>query len=387
MSGLGSSCSHIAALLFKLEAAVYFNLNSEDQTSCTSKLCSWKASRKQVAPAPLANINFSRPKKQSLPKPKKSFPMISYSCMDPTKGNSAICMEQFSNLYSTNPEIALFTSLDCNYFTKKDGQHCVIIEYEGESDEDNLPEPLTSLYDPACGNMPKVDLDRHCNQLYKNYCSKYDEKDYDNLFDITRKQNLSDIWKIHRAGRVTASLCYQISKMQHSPSLINTILQYTSFTSKYTEYGKSMENKAKQCFISAQSHLHSNFVVHEAGLRVSAKHPCLGATPDGIVSCTCHGSAVLEIKCPYTYKNGLKGWREDVNFPLDKDLQMKTTHKFYYQVQMQMALCKVEFCYFVVFSPVNNDFLLSIVNKNDSFIKNLTQTLILKFTDCILCVL
>ncbi|XP_065069708.1 uncharacterized protein LOC135694769 [Rhopilema esculentum] len=43
MAGLGSACSHIAALLFKLEAATHYKLNEE--VSCTSQLCSWKASK------------------------------------------------------------------------------------------------------------------------------------------------------------------------------------------------------------------------------------------------------------------------------------------------------------------------------------------------------
>eukprot|EP00795_Rhopilema_esculentum_P010137 gene10137-18802_t len=42
MAGLGSVCSHVAALLFKLQACTLSELN---KVASTSKLCSWKKSR------------------------------------------------------------------------------------------------------------------------------------------------------------------------------------------------------------------------------------------------------------------------------------------------------------------------------------------------------
>ena len=87
MAGLGSECSHIAALLFKLEAAVHYNLN--EQAASTSQLCAWKTSRKFVTPAPLSAIDFSRPKKQSLPPAaKKKVPNKHFSCYDPASGSN-----------------------------------------------------------------------------------------------------------------------------------------------------------------------------------------------------------------------------------------------------------------------------------------------------------
>ena len=89
VAGLGSSCSHLAALLFKLEAAVHYQLN--EKTASTSQLCSWKASRRQIKAVPASTINFYRPEKRSLPKPSKMiFLNRNYSCFDPTSGDDAI---------------------------------------------------------------------------------------------------------------------------------------------------------------------------------------------------------------------------------------------------------------------------------------------------------
>ena len=65
MAGLGGACSHVAALLFKLEAAS--DLKRKNDDSPTSSLCAWKKSRKSVKPSPLHSINFGRVKRGQLP--------------------------------------------------------------------------------------------------------------------------------------------------------------------------------------------------------------------------------------------------------------------------------------------------------------------------------
>ena len=58
MAGLGESCSHIAALLFAMEA----NTQLQKKTSCTSLPCSWlPPSFQDVEYAQLADIDFTSP--------------------------------------------------------------------------------------------------------------------------------------------------------------------------------------------------------------------------------------------------------------------------------------------------------------------------------------
>ena len=53
---LGETCSHIAAMLFKLEAAVRLGYTS---SSCTSEACQWNATfLKNVNTAPISGIVF-----------------------------------------------------------------------------------------------------------------------------------------------------------------------------------------------------------------------------------------------------------------------------------------------------------------------------------------
>ena len=85
------------------------------------------------------------------------------------------------------------------------------------------------------------------------------------------------------------------------------------------------------------------------------EHLYLGASPDGVVSCECCGRGLLEVKCPFCMKEGLEV-TESPGFCLDqKDDQWKLRrgHAYYYQVQMQMFVCKLPYCNFVVWSRTN----------------------------------
>ena len=89
MAGGGRACSHVAALLFKIEAASRLNLR--DPTAPTSVLCKWNSSRKNVQPAPGKLINFNRVKKTDLPQiaTNANNPKIcNYSTKNPTSGEN-----------------------------------------------------------------------------------------------------------------------------------------------------------------------------------------------------------------------------------------------------------------------------------------------------------
>ena len=71
---------------------------------------------------------------------------------------------------------------------------------------------------------------------------------------------------------------------------------------------------------------------------------------DGIISCTCCGEGLLEIKCPYKHRNTPPSEVQDPSFCLqcgiDSQLRLPQTHKYYSQVQGQLSVCDKEFCDF-----------------------------------------
>lgn len=55
----------------------------------------------------------------------------------------------------------------------------------------------------------------------------------------------------------------------------------------------------KNTMFKVSQESHADMSVVECGLVINPEWPHLGASPDGIVQCTCCGKGVLEIKCPY----------------------------------------------------------------------------------------
>lgn len=79
--------------------------------------------------------------------------------------------------------------------------------------------------------------------------------------------------------------------------------------------------------------------------------PYIGASPDCILDCKC-GRGVLEVKCPFCHKTELPE-EEDKNFCMTKESsqwRLRQQHAYYYQVQLQMHICKVSYADFVVWT-------------------------------------
>lgn len=75
----------------------------------------------------------------------------------------------------------------------------------------------------------------------------------------------------------------------------------------------------------------------------------MGASPDLLVECSCCGQGVVEIKCPYSIVN--KTPTPD-NLPYLKAvhgrISLHKKHKYFAQIQGQMALSKRKWCHFFI---------------------------------------
>ena len=88
---------------------------------------------------------------------------------------------------------------------------------------------------------------------------------------------------------------------------------------------------------------HTNAVFQECGFILSEEHACLGASPDMLVECNCHGQGVVD--APII---GKPGYIQESSEGLP---MLQTTHSFYHQVMMQMAITKRTLCHFFVYCP------------------------------------
>ena len=100
MAGMSQSCNHVAALLFRVEAAVRLGLTNP---SCTTKPCEWLPNRKIVKPVKIKDMNLKR----------DDFGNRGEKCIDNTKNF-------FNPLdMSTFKPLKLSCCIHTNYITKK----------------------------------------------------------------------------------------------------------------------------------------------------------------------------------------------------------------------------------------------------------------------------
>ena len=118
--------------------------------------------------------------------------------------------------------------------------------------------------------------------------------------------------------------------------------------------GQTKEDVARKAYIEAVSPNHTCFKVTQTGLHLHPSYPYLGASPDGIIKCSCCGLGLLEIKCPYSKRDVDVSRISDPKFYL-KDtasgLELDRNHDYYMQVQGQLFICNYNYCDFVCWSP------------------------------------
>jgi len=136
------------------------------------------------------------------------------------------------------------------------------------------------------------------------------------------KQRTPEWFKL-RENRLTASDLYDAVK--NPVSLAKKKLKTTTFNSSAIpalKWGTMFESMATRIYSNLK-----NKKIHEFGLVINDEIENFGASPDGITE----DGIMIEIKCPYSRKI------KDGNIP----------EKYYYQMQGQLAVCKLTNCDYI----------------------------------------
>ena len=214
----------------------------------------------------------------------------------------------------------------------------------------------------------------------------------------TRGQSDDDLWSAVRKGRLTASNHHDIfTKMNRvikttgiikpkTTPLINKIFSTNDITNlDPIEWGKLNEVVALNEFLITEATKHGNFKVNKCGLFLDYKKPYIGASPDAVASCKCHGFCVVEIKCPFNIRDKLLTENDSECSFLELhemgNIQLKRSHKYYTQVISQIALAKAQLCDFVVLT--SKDLIVELTEPNDLHYRNGERSLSIFFRSCI----
>ena len=209
-----------------------------------------------------------------------------------------------------------------------------------------------------------ISVSERCDIIWKNLPSMSKE-DIETIQKATIEQSRSNLWHKARVYRITASKCHDVmtrmntlerDQTQTADNLIKRVLSANEVMTPAMELGKKWENKAVERYKRISKIHHSGLIVSKCGIFVGDAI-CIGASPDGIITCDCHGDGVLEVKCATKFWN-LDPKSDEVVRQLPYlmyqagKICLNKKHKYYSQVQFQMGITTRRWCDFVVFTSL-----------------------------------
>ena len=188
------------------------------------------------------------------------------------------------------------------------------------------------------------------------------------LEEHTRGQNQNADWNSQRVGRITASIIHRVKtkvnslkKCSDTSSAIPLVKLLTGQVPRISSecipslrYGQQMEGEARVKYENEMKlQGHKDIKVQSCGLFILQDKPYIGASPDGLVSCSCCGEGLLEIKCPFSIAN--QSPLESNLVYLERDcngcvIGLRRNHPYYSQVQAQMGVLGRCWCDFFIYT-------------------------------------
>lgn len=189
--------------------------------------------------------------------------------------------------------------------------------------------------------------------------------------EATQGQSDNELWFAIRNGRLTSSKFGEILHRRESTDprrLVRDIMGYAPPMKRLPpqiRWGLENEDKARRCYIENRRVAGETMIVKQSGLHLMPEKAFLGASSDGLVTCTsvdtcCLGC--LEIKCPYSIDKFVTvemtptaiadkfGDKFFLKKGEDGGLHLPQEHHYYAQVQGELAVIGREWCDFVVYS-------------------------------------
>uniref|UniRef100_A0A8C8EZC9 YqaJ viral recombinase domain-containing protein n=1 Tax=Oncorhynchus tshawytscha TaxID=74940 RepID=A0A8C8EZC9_ONCTS len=251
-----------------------------------------------------------------------------------------------------------FLTLKSTVLTRIVKDHSDVDTASGDSNTntEDLPEPLTALYDANLRDLSPPEIKEKSEEAFQRLKQKLTRDQCESLELTSKEQSKCQAWHTNRIGRITSTAFHRVCTAGRNTDKINLVKKTMHYNDSELHHvpavlwGRDMEDTARKYYTEEMSKIHANFSVKLSGLVVRNDQPHLGASPDGLVNCSCCGRGTLEVKCPYKYRDGLTGCSDDTQFCLDKSLHLKKNHEYYHQVQLHMFVCNVQYCDFVVWT-------------------------------------
>ena len=337
MAGIAEACTHVGALLFKIEAAVRIH----GKKTVTDVPAYWKipAGINKVHGEVAHKIDFTSAKAQRIALDRvinDNSPMPGLRTRASRHTPQATLDDLSSLLPVLHKHRAVCMSTMETYFH----------DYADPVQPAVMPKPLQDrLRDPQFDNAPLSVLLQHCETVKD--IAAVSKKQANIISTHTKQQHNSSAWYGVRAGRVTASAMHAVVVCNIEKPAVSTVrkLCYPTalLSTQDTRWGIEHEETARSVYQAKQAPHHIDLKIELSGFCINPEFPQVGASPDGLLHCICCGKGCLEIKCPAKHKNNTvqeacDGDRDFCLQLVDNTYQLKQGHRYYTQVQTQISL-------------------------------------------------
>ena len=196
-----------------------------------------------------------------------------------------------------------------------------------------------------------------CNSTQQEFYDKYvacTPENIKHVFTSTLDQSKSKKWFTERKVRISASRAHSISHARKKETSLKYFFE-SMFDSSNLRYGRDMEPLAK----TAYKELTAN-ELYDSGLVIKYDNPWLCSSPDGLVKDSRNQLFCLEIKCPSSCKD------KNIVVPYIVDNELKNSHQYITQVQVQMFCCNLQMTHLFIYSSCDHK--LICVPRDDQFL-------------------
>ncbi len=358
MAGIFQTCNHFVAALFRIEAAVRMGLTN---LACTSKPNEWLPNNAVVKPTKIKNLklprgDLGRREKKTTElncSPKKNYKPsedININFDEIWVGMKGICTEDESIIFTAETKEVIFTD---NATKNTKTSHKLTMH------SDILSKSITA------------------DDYIANFKEKMTESNIIEIEKSTHGQNNNETWYLARKHVITASKAHAVKTRMETAMKSAEQTDFDSVLKKVAgmevvsdsvlalKYGREMEQEAVSVFVDYYKKFHKQVVIKESWLSICRVIVFVGGGPDRIVTCSCCGVRLLEVKCPFSIQH-LSPTEPEAKLPFLKfdnngKTSLKRNHQYFTQCQVQMAAACAEksifFCLDTPRIPHGTDFI------------------------------
>ena len=381
-----------AALLFGIEGAIKLKRKElPDDIACTDRTMAWHQPPRNFAdkltkPLKVSEIVFKQPEYGKESRRSASVSLLDFEprSLEDHEKDEAACEVLLRAVASSCPTSGLFHfhNFDEEHRSLVTGQPATVATLDSQAKK-----LIVSVQGASCPGMDELDI---AGEVFRTTCLEYADSQgiapevVSYVEQVTTDQSANDLWKALHNGRITSSSFHDVlvRKTTTAPDrLVKKLMGYTSFHgTPATRHGLTHEDPARQQYVAFMNKTgHQGISVTPSGLSLYQQFSFLGASADGyILDPAEEDLGILEIKCPFSINNKDVtrispieiAERYPAEFCLeiraDGTVQLKRMHRYYTQIQGELAVKGKRWADFVVWtqSPADNLFIERVTADN-----------------------